>query len=262
MVAWLNKVHRQAAVTIAVPLFVLASTRDAVADPEACAKAYESAQAQRHESKLIEARRDLVTCSQDACPAVLRKDCVAWLSEVEAEVPAIAIRVRVDGCDRTDAKIEIDGALVPSAADGRPIEVNPGPHVIAASVDSHSRKQDLVVTTKDKHRAVTMAFGTAVLCGPSGQPSPPPRSTADAPQTTRPVSPLVYVLGGVGIVGLGVGTGFGISAWSQKGTLDDCKGACISADVDTMRRTFLVSDIAGVVGLVSLAVATVLYVTR
>ncbi len=73
---------------------------------------------------------------------------------------------------------------------------------------------------------------------------------------------LVYLLGGAGLVSLGVGAGFGISGWSQKATLDPCKGNCSNRDVDTMQRTFLVSDVTTGLGLLALAAATVVYLTR
>lgn len=53
-----------------------------------------------------------------------------------------------------------------------------------------------------------------------------------------------------------------ISAWSQKGTLDDCKGTCSERDVDTMERTFAIADVALVTGVIALAAAAVVYLVR
>jgi hypothetical protein len=49
---------------------------------------------------------------------------------------------------------------------------------------------------------------------------------------------------------------------SQKSTLDDCRPRCATADVDTMRRTFLIGDVLLAVGVSALAAAAILYVTR
>ena len=241
--------------------------RPALADTEDCMRAYQSAQRQRMQSKLLEARADLLTCAQDTCPAALRKDCVGWLAEVERTIPAIAVQVRgADGCDRPTATTWIDGSVVARAAEGRPIEMNPGPHSVRAEVDGVMVEQTVVVTAGDQRRIVVLSpAAVAATCGVAGSPSPVKVEGPAAPPTReggRPVPALAYVLGGVGLAGIGVGTGFGISAWSQKGTLDGCKGACAGRDVDTMRRTFLVSDVAMGVGIASLAVATFLYLTR
>lgn len=259
---------RRLPVVLPFGLMVACWASSALADSETCAKAYETAQSKRHDAKLMEARRDLVTCAQDACPSSVRKDCVAWLSEVEAEVPTIAVKVRVDGCDRPEALVSLDGAPVSNAAEGRPIEVDPGPHAIKATLGDMSQDQRIVVAAKEKHRVVTIAWGTKQLCAADGT-SPPPGPSSmsggqprDASGETRKVPVLTYVLGGVGVVALGVSAGFGISAWNQKSDLDDCKGACRRRDVNDMERTYLVADVVGIVGVVSLAAATVLFLTR
>src|SRR5581483_1178763 len=90
----------------------------------------------RLQSKLLDARSSLVTCGQDACPAALRKDCVAWLAEVNEAMPAVALHVSgADGCDRPTATTWIDGTLVARGAEGLAIEVDTGPHTGRAEVD-------------------------------------------------------------------------------------------------------------------------------
>jgi hypothetical protein len=251
-------------------VFVVASALAAVpaaADTEECSRAYEAAQRSRLHSKLIEARSALVICSQDSCPAALRKDCVAWLAEVNDAMPAVALHVRGgDGCDRPDATTWIDGNVVARGAEGLPIEMDPGPHTVRAEVDGTMVEQTVVVSAGDRKRIVTLSPpSAAATCGEIG---PPPVVKVESPPTpptregSRPIPPLVYVLGGASLIGFGVGTGFGISGWSQKGTLDHCKGACADRDVDTMQRTFLVSDVAMGVGVACAAAATILYLYR
>jgi len=254
------------------PALVTTAAAPAFADEtESCSHAYELGQRFRQESKLVDARKELLICAQDLCPPVLRKDCVAWLAEVAETMPAISIQARgADGCDRPQATAWIDGVLIPHGAEGRPIDLNPGPHTVRVEVDGAMVEQTVVVAVGDRRRVVTLSsVPNAATCGVSDRPSPGPLPSAgvdaNAPpqrEGARPVPTLVYVLGGVGLVGLGVGGGFGISGWSQKGTLDACKGGCSNRDVDTMQRTFLVSDVAMGVGLVALAAATVMYLTR
>ncbi|GAC1548389.1 MAG: hypothetical protein NVS3B10_11980 [Polyangiales bacterium] len=244
----------------------LAATPALADDTDDCSHAYELGQRLRQQSQLVDARKELVICAQDRCPAVLRKDCVGWLAEVTDAIPAIAIQARgSDGCDRPLATAWIDGALVTRGADGRPIDVDPGPHTVRVEVDGAMIEQVVVVSAGDRRRVVTLApAGGAAGCGVGPPPSPSKVETPLVPRTEgpRPVPAIVYVLGTAGLVSLGIGSGFGIAGWSQKGTLDHCKGNCPNRDVDTMQRTFLVSDVAVGVGVVALAAATVLYLTR
>jgi hypothetical protein len=239
------------------------------ADAEACAKSYERAQALRQDAKLLEARSELLLCAQDACPAVLRKDCIAWLGEVTAATPSLSVRVHgKDGCDRPDAQITLDGTLVPRGAEGRPIPVDPGSHSIQAVVDGVPADQVVVATAAEKTRLVTIELGSpqAVCARPNSSSSSPVATLsagAGTPGSDQHRSPtLMYALGTAGVVTGVVAISFGISAWSQKGTLDDCKGSCAQRDVDTMRRTFLIADVATFVSVAALAAATVLYLTR
>ena len=236
-------------------------------DTNDCSRAYERGQRLRQQSKLRDARSELVICAQDRCPPVLRKDCVGWLAEVTETIPAIAIQARgADGCDRPFATAWVDGVLVPHGAEGRPIDIDPGPHSVRVDVDGAMVEQTVVVSAGDRRRIVTLSSVThPASCGVA---APPPPLKVEVPVGTpqregaRPVPALVYLLGGAGVVSLGVGAGFGIVGWSQKGTLDGCKGSCSNRDVDTMQRTFVVGDVAIGLGVVALAAATVLYVTR
>jgi hypothetical protein len=247
----------------------LAARSAAADDTDDCSRNYELAQRSRQQSKLVAARSQLLVCAQDRCPAVLRKDCVAWLAEVNAALPAIAVQARgSDGCDRPLATVWLDGTLVTRGAEGRPIDLDPGAHGVRVDIDGSMVEQTVVVSAGDRGRVVTLSpAGQKATCGAPavslvGLGPPPPGAAAHEHEGARPVPALVYVLGGVGLVGLGVGAGFGIGGLSQKATLDQCKGSCSNRDVDTMQRTFLVGDIATGVGIVALAAATIVYLTR
>lgn len=242
----------------------LLAAPSARADTEVCLKAYADAQRLRKDAKLLESRKELLVCSQDDCATMLRKDCSLWLGEVNEQIPALAVRVvGPDGCDRPDAAISVDDADVAGAAEGRPFELDPGPHVIRASVGGRVKEQSVVVSAGERKRNVTIAFpgGARAVCGMARAPegsSPSPRATPKA----RPVPPLVWVLGAAGLVSAGVAAGFGASAFDQKASLDLCKGSCAQADVDSMQRTFLVADVAAIVAVSSLVAAGVLYILR
>lgn len=239
-------------------VLALIPARAAIASPD-CLTSYRDGQQLKSELRLVDARRELVACSQDSCPAVYRRDCVKWLNDVEARLPSLAAIARgEDGCDRVDAKVSMDGGenAPEIQPDGRPVPIDPGPHAVTVTLGEQERQQTVVLAVGE-HRVVSVSFAaTGAVCGAR------PAAAADETAPTRPPPPAaierptpttVYVLGGIGLAGLGVGAGFGAAAWTEKGDLDACKAACSDRAVDTMERNFRITDIG--IGVASLAAA-------
>jgi hypothetical protein len=240
--------------------------RTARADTSECLKSFEAGQVARRANHLLEARGAFVVCGQDECPAQVKRSCIGWLSDVERAIPGISIQVQGrDGCDHPEASVQLDAS--PVVADGRRIEVDPGSHVVRVELAGEVRVSDVVAADGERQRVVRISFGDAgAVCGAAPAPertgTPAPIAPSTEPGSARPLPSTVWILGGVGIAALGVGGAFGIAGFDQKGTLDDCKGTCAQSDVDTMQRTFLIADVGLGIGLVALAAATVLYLTR
>src|ERR1700709_1044923 len=88
----------------------LASGHAAAQDKQACVGAYEDAQRLRKDGKLTDARSKLLVCAQDACPAVLRKDCTVWIGEVEQATPTVLLAAKSPiGKDIVDVTVTVDG---------------------------------------------------------------------------------------------------------------------------------------------------------
>jgi len=250
-----------------VAFFFAFGARSADAAPD-CLQSYRDGQRLRTEAKLVEARRELVACSQDTCPAVYRRDCIKWLTDVDADLPTLALTVRgEDGCDRVDATVKVDSdESIVLLGDGRPVPINPGPHSVVVTLGERQQQQTVVVPAND-HRIVVASFAPAgVVCGvkpnssivtPTSTPAPGPPPSSAATEKRIPL--LSYVLGGVGVAGLAVGGAFGIVAWSEKGDLDSCKGHCGDRAVNTMERNFRVADIGIGAGMLALSAAVVVY---
>lgn len=245
----------------------------AFGDVKVCLERYENGQRLRKQSKLLEARRTLQQCAQEACPAALRKDCLAWADELASEVPSIAVKAQgTDGCDRPHATFTVDGSTTRQEANGLLVELDPGPHVVRADIDGKPVEQSIVVAARERGRIVTLTADPAVTSCRSGAPgasSPPPATgpkdaaaPSDAKEGSRPLSPLSIGVGATGVVALGVGTFFLIQGFGQKSDLDACRGACLQDDVDAMNRSFLIGDIAIGASAVALVVAAVLHFTR
>src|SRR5882672_5598783 len=85
----------------------------------ACLYAHEHAQASRKASKFSEARTYLRACEEERCPALVRTDCVTWLTDLENAYPAIVFDAYVDGRQALAARVSLDGERMADGIDGR-----------------------------------------------------------------------------------------------------------------------------------------------
>lgn len=236
-------------------------------DPQrkaACAAAFEKAQELQNESKLVEAREQFLACSAEDCPEVVRKECNAALPALESSLPSLVLGARDDkGNDIIDAKVEIDGTVVASRLEGKPLAVNPGPHTLRFSLpNAPAVEKTVVVRVGEKNRVV------AVDVKPGAAAAKPAENEPDAPDapSSGPSGKRIgaFVLGGLGVVSLGA---FAILGVKGKGDLSDLQNgcgkthSCAEADVDAAKTTLIAADVSLGVGIVSLGVATALFVT-
>jgi hypothetical protein len=225
-------------------------------DKAACVGSYEEGQKHRSEGRYGAARTELLSCARDVCPAVLRADCTQWLREVEAAQPTIVLRAEdARGRDLVDVKVTLDGKPLADRIDGRALQVDPGVHELRFEAQGMKpRDERLVIREGEKLRAVTVRFADDRQVSPP-PPVPPPREAAPG------TSPMVFVLAGVGALGLGTFGYFAVRGTSQKSDLDACRPNCRREDVDDAKQSFLIGDVALVGGLVALGAATILYVS-
>jgi hypothetical protein len=225
-------------------------------DVATCTSAYQQGQRLRRQGTLLESREQLFLCARDPCPASLQPDCLRWLGEVEHLIPSIVIVVRRDdGSDVKDAHVTIDGHAHADRVDGLASEVNPGEHAIRVEVGAVVLEQVVLTHVAEKGRIVTFHL-------PAPRPPPPPAPVVVKLEPHRPVGWPTFVLGGLGVVGLGIFGGFAIQGESRYADLRDCRPACNPDDVDAARSSYRTSDIALALSLVALAGAAVTFLTR
>jgi hypothetical protein len=255
-------VRRAAPLTIAIASFTQAIAPIARAeDPKVkCANAYEQAQRTRKKGELRASHAHLLVCTNPVCPSVLRDECLRWMDEVERAMPTVVFAVRDPaGQDITDVRVLVDGVLLAGKVDGKAHEIDPGSHTLRfESEGSIAVEQTVVIREGDKLRTLSVTLSSAA----PNEDEPKKKKKLDDASPSRPVPTSVYVLGAIGIVGLGGFTYFGLEGKREKSKLDECKPGCDPVDVDHDKRTFLYSDISLGVGVVALGVATVLYFTR
>ncbi len=253
--------RRPGETTRAVGCFVLATTVAAVApataraqDKAACAASYEKAQVERQKDHLRASREQLLVCSQPSC-SVLQKDCVQWLSEVEAALPSVVFEATgPDGRDAVDAQVTCDGAPVVSRIDGKAVVMDPGLHRCRFEMGGMGRDDQIVLHEGEQRRPWRISFATGAT------PSAPMTNETAERSSSAPLWP--WVVGGLGIAAIGVGSYFELHGFALKSDLDACKGHCSPSSVDATRAAFVTGDVTIGVGLAAVAIAAIVLVTH
>ena len=176
-----------------------------------CLAASEAAVAERTNQRLRAARSQLLICSAASCPVDIREECAHGVIEMNRAIPTVVFTVKdASGEELTTVKVSADGNVVANQLDGRAISLDPGIHDLVFESAGNARKTvRLVLHEGEKSRSETVVLTpTVIQRGVAPLASPPPQ--ADSIRITS------YVLGGAGIVGLGLGAGFGVAtigAW-------------------------------------------------
>lgn len=164
-------------------------------------------------------------------------------------------------------EIQIDGTTVGQPALGVALPVDSGKHSIRATAPGkQSWTTHIVISGEGSASAVTIpTLENLPPSSPVRTPAPrndPKDGGRDPGQQQRFVA---YVLGGLGVIGLGVGTGFGIDALVQSGRSN--KHGCAGNDCDSVGGSYReaardsgdISTVAFIAGGTLLAAAVTMY---
>jgi hypothetical protein len=260
----MHRPHRlRVALGIALAALGLSAAPTAHADnaKRACVTASTDGQTLQKEDKLLEAREKLRICASDPCPSIVKTHCTRWLSDLEAQIPTGIVRARdAAGNDVLDAEVTIDGK--PSAL-GRPEELEPGEHLVAAKRPSgvHAEKKFLLVDG-EKGRLLTIDLpGSAAPAAPGSEASAASGATSSAPAAQGKSIPLgAWVLGGTGVLALGTSVVFALQTSNDFNTLKQCSPTCTEAQTAPGRTHASITDVslgvgaAAVVGAIAWAI--------
>ncbi len=260
-------------ITVATGLVALATwagPADAArVDKKTCISSSESGQKLRHDGKLRAAREQLLICARPECPAVIRQDCAQFLNEVTISTPSVVIAARdTNGKETLSVKVTIDGEVALTKLDGKAFNIDPGVHAFRYEAeDGTVLQEDVGIREGEKNRVIYVAFHKTEP-EPTPSPSATPATTATttpagaAPvttttTTTKPGIPAgAFVFGGIGLVGVGLGTFLLVTAGSDGSNLrSTCAPSCSHSDVSAARNKALIGDVAIAVGGVSLIAA-------
>jgi hypothetical protein len=216
-----------------------------------CLNQHENSQVLKQSSRLKAARDALLACSRDVCPSFIRADCVEWLGQLDRSIPSVVATAKINKRDETTVRLTIDGQLVSTRLDGKPIELDPGVHTFKFEVAAWPPiEQQILVAEGEKNRAVNVQFGQ------TGDESEVP--------TYRPFPSFEYVLGGTAVAGLGVFAAFGALGMSgRKDLQNSCAPFCTTSEVNSkVKSKFLIADIGLGVAVASTVAGLILYLAR
>lgn len=188
-----------------VAFAILAPSSLAVADTlskEACVDAHSRGQDARDQGKITLARKLFLTCAQSGCPAAVQGDCARFADDLSNLQPTVNFVARDgNGNDLPNTTVYVDGVLVATTIDGRPVEVDPGSHTVKFSNGGKDEVVTVVIGTGEKGRVVQARFGAATSSNPSLGSTNADRDTPSkprGPKTTHPKGSMaVAIAGGV-----------------------------------------------------------------
>lgn len=181
-----------------------------------CLDANAKGQDLRRDGKLSAARKAFRQCADASCPSLLRDDCTRRLDDLEKAQPTIVFEAKDgSGNDLSAVEVTVDGLPLADLLTGTPLAVDPGEHTFTFQMAGQPTLQKkLVIRESEKDRRERITLG-----GPE---------EASSGLGTQKI--LALVAGGVGVVGLGLGTAFGLMALSKK---SDAQSACPSSPCPT-----------------------------
>jgi hypothetical protein len=200
----------------------------------ACVAAAEGAQQLRGDGDLLQARGVLRRCADEACPALIRKDCTTWFVEVTEAIPSVIFTAQVGDQSVFDVSVSEAGKPLTEQLDGNPIEVNPGIHAFVferAGLPTIEKRSIVAQHEKGKNLSVawpsprTEMAPNAPVAPPDTRAAPPnvPMATPNAYSALSPGRIVGWSAVGLAAAGVAVGSVAGILTFDEKST---ARAAC------------------------------------
>jgi hypothetical protein len=210
--------------------------------------------------QLIEGRQTLLSVikiplkpSESVLTTSARADAAALASEIEARIPAVTLKINVPEGQKAPT-VTVDGVTIPEVGLNAPWKLNPGHHLVVATVADAKTEAQFTVAEAEV-RDLELAFPTQTT---AEVPAPP---LVSAKRVTNSSKVPAYVALGVGGAGVVVTVVFGVVALHDKSALNsactagkmDCPSTAES-DITGMHATSIASDVGLGVAAVGLGV--------
>jgi hypothetical protein len=230
------------------------------AGPRECVEAHEAGVSAFQSGKLLTAKERLRACTDHACPKIVQTECIDLLGKVNADIPSVVFEASdAAGADLTDVSVTVDGLQVTERLDGRALELDPGERKIQFETrDGKTVEFRVLIKQGDKNRRVTARFVPELARGESE----PASSDRALPEERAGPPAGAWILTGLGVAALGSFAFFALSGKSKQEDLESrCAPSCSSDEYSSMKNQYLAADISLGVAVVSLGVATALFLS-
>jgi hypothetical protein len=215
--------------------------------------------------RYLEVTRLDVSSGDAAVQKQAQAEAAAEREALLSRIPSIVVQLETP--DPSQATVLLDGAPIPNSLLGEKRLVNPGRHRIEASQNEHHSKVEITLE-EGVHETVRLDLSSVDAGTSMSKPDAQPAIRADAPASRGSALRTIGLLvGSVGVVGLGVGTGFAVRA---RGLDADAKadGHCNSTGCDATGRPLNqqslqaadISTVSFIAGGVLVAAGVTLYV--
>jgi hypothetical protein len=260
---------------LAIPKLAHANTCDDLHDDAAQKRASKS-------DDLKALQTVLLSCvSQTECDTATRADCQTWLGEVNAELPTIILDSKEHHPESSEMipivveRVTIDQETITGfdeLSGRKAIPLNPGDHTFI-----FTRKGDESVTVHQMVRRGGKSVSVPAVFErkppPPVSPEPKPAKTVEPPSNVSPDSPppekdsgsplrtVGWALGAAGVIGLGVGIGFGVRAIGAKSDANcDSNNQCDPGKLADARSAATASTAGIIVGGALLAGGIIMFI--
>jgi hypothetical protein len=234
------------------------SSAQASPEKEKCVAAFDRGQRAQSDRALRRAQTELIVCSQETCPTVLRADCAGVLAEVRSALPTVVFAADDgNGHELTDVKVYVGTELVTPVLDGRAIAVDPGTFDLRFERPGHPPLvASRTIRDGEKNRVIRVSLGA-----PSGGIAPGPPHADETPLAGKRDA-VGWLLPGslalVGVAGLGVALvtrlGFDSRVEELRGS---CAPECTQAQRSDLSGTVVTSNVALGVGIGAIVLGVV-----
>jgi len=233
---------------------------------ERCLAANEKGQLARKDARYRSARESFRVCAGSACPAAVSRDCAQWLHELDMAQPTVVLSARDPlGRDTSDIAVTVDGEPLSGRLDGRAIDVDPGERLFRFEAPDGSRMERReIVREGEKGRLVIADFRTLPGAQPSSASAPTPRlQPTTAPSGDRRIPTGSWVLGALGVAGIGAGSVLLITGRVHEADKAgaDCARQATCEGVDAIRREYWAGGVALGIGVAALGAAILIAAT-
>src|ERR1041385_4805271 len=156
------------------------------------------------------------------------------LAQVRERIPKISIALEGDHMDEKRIVLLVDARPLAREEWSKPALVNPGEHVVAASVDGRVAVEDQVMLKEGESKQVVLRLhgdAPAVAPAPASDPVRPVVEPSSSSKTWG------FVSLGLGAAGMATGIAAGVVMLDSKSSLDtQCTPVCASSAADEISR--------------------------